>query len=178
MKTLILFFSRTGNNKFLAQKIKEHINADIEEIKIKNTNKFENIKKFLLTALPFWEITIQKPTKNPKEYELMIFLSPIRFGNIPSPIQTYIKTYLQTNKAKYAYVSIAWGTNKKDQIDKKAKKLLKKSLSEYLQLYLSDMAKDSEKNDLKKITKMKLNEKNYKKYQEHIKWFIENIKKL
>jgi len=66
MKTLIVYYSRTGNNKTLAEYLQKDLNADIEEILPKD--KFENT--FGMARVVFKSIfkrgtTIQNPINKP-----------------------------------------------------------------------------------------------------------------
>ncbi|MCR4422627.1 MAG: flavodoxin domain-containing protein [Exilispira sp.] len=88
-KTLILYFSRTGNNKFIAEKLSQTLESDIEAIKPK-------IKSFLLLILSSLfklGIGIKPLTYDVKNYERIILLSPIWMGKLLSPIRGIIKKY-------------------------------------------------------------------------------------
>lgn len=107
MKTLVVFYSRTGNTKIVADKISKILNADIEEIIDKKNRKGilgwlrsgrdSTLKK--TAEIEFW--------KNPIDYDLVIIGTPIwAFSMAPA-----IRTYLSENKFnKIAFFSTSGGS--------------------------------------------------------------------
>ena len=91
-KILIVYYSRTGTTKKIAEDIKNRINCDIEEI-----NSIQNrfgARGYLLCGK---EATLKKPAeikptvKNPADYDLVIIGTPVWLWNISSPIRAYLK---------------------------------------------------------------------------------------
>ncbi len=98
MKILIVYYSRTGTTKKVAEKIRGGLNCDIEEIiPVKN---HKGILGFFLCGkestqkiLP----TINLAIKNPADYDLIILGTPIWALSISSPM----RAYLENNKEKF-----------------------------------------------------------------------------
>ncbi|MCQ2752106.1 MAG: NAD(P)H-dependent oxidoreductase [Coriobacteriales bacterium] len=93
MKTLVIYFSLTGNTKKVAKKIAELSNADILEIEPKQ--KYS--KKYLPTFFACLKegITHARPafkTKIPslKKYDLVLVGGPIWGGNLPCIIYSFL----------------------------------------------------------------------------------------
>jgi len=96
-KILIVFYSRTGTTKKIAEKLAQKLNSDIEEIKSKKNylgpigylaaGREATLKK---------PARIEPPTKNPANYDLVILGTPIWSFNISSPI----RAYLENNKSQ------------------------------------------------------------------------------
>ncbi|MBU2025643.1 MAG: flavodoxin [Patescibacteria group bacterium] len=102
MKTLVVFYSRTGNTKKVAQKIIQSINSDSEEI-FDASNIFDSLgylrycKEAILKELP----RIKKTKKDPSKYDLVVIGTPIWVYTLSSPI----RTYLEKNKNKFKKVA-------------------------------------------------------------------------
>ena len=91
MRTLVVYYSRTGNTKFAAEKIAEYLNAETCEIVDKKNRKgrlafviggYSSIRKKLT------EIEVSKSIDN---YDLIIIGSPVWADGITPAIRTYIK---------------------------------------------------------------------------------------
>lgn len=88
-KTLIAFYSRTGSNKYLAEKLAQSLNCDIEEIKPRN-NKF-----FFLLVSTWIKVSmgIRAFKNNPVDYDTVILCGPIWMGQLITPLRCFIKRY-------------------------------------------------------------------------------------
>jgi flavodoxin len=91
MKTLVVFYSRTGTTKKIAEEIAAKIGAEIEEIK--DTVDRNGAKGYLLAGR---DATLRRLTKleevkyNPADFDLVIIGTPIWSWNMSAPIRTYI----------------------------------------------------------------------------------------
>lgn len=110
MKTLVVFYSRTGNTRLVAEAIAEDLNADIEEIKDKKNRMgafgflrsgYEAIFKKLTDIYPI--------SRNPEEYDMVVVGSPVWAGRLSSPIRTYMA--LNGHKIKKIAFFSTYGIN-------------------------------------------------------------------
>ncbi|MGA2385475.1 MAG: flavodoxin [Candidatus Bathyarchaeia archaeon] len=112
MKSLVVFYSRTGNARFVAQTIAAQIGADIEEVI--DQKKRGGVIGFLgggSDARRGKETEIGPTQKSPADYDLIIVGTPIWAGR-PSPA---ITTYLRKNDLsgkKVAVFFVQGGKNK------------------------------------------------------------------
>ncbi|MBN2015058.1 MAG: flavodoxin family protein [Candidatus Altiarchaeota archaeon] len=97
MKTLIAYYSRTGNNKKIAEKLREKLGCDIDEIQEEGK---PGLLKAGLSALLKKKTKI-KTEKNPENYDLTVVVSPI-WGGVITPAA---RTYLQENSDKIKEVA-------------------------------------------------------------------------
>jgi flavodoxin len=99
LRSLIVYYTRTGNARFVAETIAAEIGADVEEVV--DLKKRSGLFGFLSggkDARQGKETEISLTTKSPADYELVIFGTPIWAGK-PSPaIRTYIKNDLSGKK--------------------------------------------------------------------------------
>ncbi len=95
MKTLVVYYSKTGNTRKIAQEIAKETGADMDEIK--------DSKKVGMLGLvrASWQAMRKKPSKitfskDPAKYDLVILGGPVWAWNlIPQ-----IRNYLENNKDK------------------------------------------------------------------------------
>ncbi len=91
MKKLVVYYSRTGNNRSLAEAIATGLSADIDEI-IDKKNRQGRLNWLLAgrdsRAGKLTEIEYQK---NPQDYDTIIIGAPIWAWNPIPPLRTYIK---------------------------------------------------------------------------------------
>ena len=94
MKYLVVFYSRTGTTRRVAQGIAESIGCDIEEII--PAKSYSGLFGFLRGG---FEATrkktpeIQTAQKDPSEYDTMIIGTPVWGGTMASPLRTYLTRY-------------------------------------------------------------------------------------
>jgi flavodoxin len=91
MKTLILFYSRTGMTKKVAEKLAVIFNADTEEVC--DTVNRSGAGGYLLSGrdATFKKLTILKPlTHDISKYELVIIGTPIWAWTMSTPVRTLL----------------------------------------------------------------------------------------
>jgi menaquinone-dependent protoporphyrinogen IX oxidase len=88
MKTLVVYYSRKGSNKFLAHKIATSLTCDIEEIR-------PRINAFLLFLMNI-HLGIKPIRKNIKEYDRIIVCGPIWVGRFIAPLKSFVRKYLKS----------------------------------------------------------------------------------
>jgi flavodoxin len=92
MKTLVVYYSRTGNTKMIAESLAESLNCDIEEIQ--DTEKRSGIIGYIKSGyetsrdkLP----KIKEPKYDPSQYDLLIVGTPVWAGKMSVPLKSYLK---------------------------------------------------------------------------------------
>ena len=113
MKTLVVYYSRTGNTKYVAEKIAERLAAETCEIFDKKSRKgrlgfvrggYESIRKKLT------EIEFSKKVDN---YDLLIIGSPVWANGITPAIRTFIHQSNLSNKKIACFVTLKGNDPKK-----------------------------------------------------------------
>ena len=106
MKTLVVYYSRTGNTKFVAEKIAEHLGADVCEVVDKKSRKgkfgflkggYESIRKKLT------EIEVSNKVD---DYGFVIIGSPVWANGITPAIRTFIHQNDFSNKQIACFVTL------------------------------------------------------------------------
>ncbi len=123
MKSLVVYYSRSGNTKFVAQKVAGKLGADIEEVvDKKDRHGWIGFLKGGRDAGQGKETEIEETKFLPDNYDLIVVGTPIWNGR-PTPA---IRTYLSKNdisKKKVALFCTLNGT-KEDKVIANTKALL------------------------------------------------------
>ncbi len=95
MKTLIVFYSKTGHCKKVAELLKEKLNADIEEIQPVKPYK-KNKPQYMKLGFQAW-VKVKPPIKPlsimTTDYDLVILGSPTWNWRPSPPVRTFFSSY-------------------------------------------------------------------------------------
>ena len=150
MKTLVVYFSRTGHNAQVAKEVKEKLSADFDEIT--ESEKYGGILGYLKGG--FRGARKKKAdsisfSKDPSKYDKTIILYPVWGGKMPPAI----RTYLSENKVNdLVLVSVSGGGGRK-------------------------MVKDLEETATKSVKAFTISDKEFKagSYQKELELFLKNL---
>ncbi|MDD1767915.1 MAG: flavodoxin domain-containing protein [Methanomassiliicoccales archaeon] len=89
-RSQVVYYSRTGTTKKIANEIFKKLECDEEEIvdmksragAMRYVDAGRDVKKRVLT-------TIQEPIRDPAEYDLLIIGTPVWAGSLSVPVKTY-----------------------------------------------------------------------------------------
>lgn len=102
MKTLVVFYSRSGNTRKAGEEIAKQLKADVEEIiDTKNRKGIMGYMRSGFEAAMKKTTEIKEPENNPSLYDIVIIGTPVWFHNMSSPV----RTYLSQNKAYFKGVA-------------------------------------------------------------------------
>jgi menaquinone-dependent protoporphyrinogen IX oxidase len=91
MRTIIIYYSNKGSNKYLAEKISKKISCEIEEIR-------PRLNVFLLFLMNI-HMGIRPLKHKINEYDIVILCGPIWMGKFIPPLRSFVKKYsLKINK--------------------------------------------------------------------------------
>ena len=110
MKTLIVYYSYTGNTKKIANAIKNNLNCDILEItpKIPFSNDYDKVvAKYQNNSIKDKYIEINDIGIDLKEYDKIIIGSPVWWYTICPVITSFLKKYDLSGKKIYPFATNA-----------------------------------------------------------------------
>jgi flavodoxin len=92
MKVLVVFYSRTGNTRRVAQEIMTRLQCDSEELRdqVKRTGFLGYIRSGR-QAMKKEPVQLDDLTKNIKDYDLVIVGTPIWAFTMSTPIRTFLE---------------------------------------------------------------------------------------
>ncbi len=100
-KILIVYYSLTGNTQFIAEALRDTIEADILELKPIKELKANSSSRFMWGG---YQSTMKKKPKlmefdtNPLEYDLIILGTPVWAWNISPPMRSFLSKFDLTGK--------------------------------------------------------------------------------
>jgi hypothetical protein len=105
MKTLIISYSRSGNNHSLAEKIASEFSATHISLEEEQPRKFSAIAfDMLLNRAP----RLHHKAFEPGNWDFIIFISPVWMGQLASPMRAILRQF--KNKInRYAFISLSGG---------------------------------------------------------------------
>lgn len=109
MKSIVIYYSRTGNNRYIAKKAQKDLNCDIEELK-------PMVKGIFLQAMAtFTRLApgIKKLSINISDYDRVILVAPVWMGSIIYPVYSFLKRY--RNDIKELHYITCCGSNDEDK---------------------------------------------------------------
>ncbi len=100
-KILIVYYSLTGNTQFIAEAMRDSIEADILELKPIKELKADSGSRIILGG--FQSTTKKKPELmdfdiNPLEYDLIILGTPVWAWNISAPMRSFLSMFDLTGR--------------------------------------------------------------------------------
>ena len=110
MKTLVVYYSRSGNNRFLAEKLAKDRNADIVALR-PWCNAFALLALASLTHLSFGNHKIKA---NVDDYDAIIVCGPIWIGQLIAPLRDFMRKFRKRIKKLYFVTCCGGGEDTKD----------------------------------------------------------------
>lgn len=112
MKTLVLHYSRTGNNRYLAERTAATLEADIEGIRPRI-----NLFPCLLSGTWLGFGTgIRKLAHKPEDYHCTVVFAPLWIGKFALPAQSLLRKY--SGRMNSICIATCCGSTDKNKADK------------------------------------------------------------
>lgn len=153
MKTLIVYFSFSGNNEMLALELGKMLNCDVVKIKeVKKRIGFSIFLDVLFNRTP----RIKDHGKNIDEYDHIIFVAPIWASKIASPLKSFLLLE-KNNIQRYSFISVCAGSrDQKTKIESELLRLVGKRPVITTELWINDLLPEEKKNKIKYVTSYRL----------------------
>jgi flavodoxin len=113
MKTLIVYYSRSGRTRKIAEQISLKLKAEIEEIRDHRNRKgifgfITSGNEAYLGRVPI----IDKLKQDPAHYDVVVIGTPIWANHISTPVQSFLQEY-KDNLKKVAFFCTSMGSDPK-----------------------------------------------------------------
>ncbi|WP_042429135.1 flavodoxin family protein [Comamonas granuli] len=90
-RILIVYYSRTGHTKRLAQELARRCDADLERIGERGSRRGAGgYLRSSVEAMLGWRPPLKPARHNPRDYDLVILGTPVWFWNMSSPMRAWI----------------------------------------------------------------------------------------
>ena len=144
MRALVVFYSRTGHTKRIAEKISKTLNADTEELY--DTKGRKGIIGWIVSGMDARlkrKANLRKTEKAPSLYDLVILGTPTWANTLSTPIRSYIHQNSDTFKKVAFFVTSGFGSIKSAMgIHKDMQNLCGKEPIVFLSLGMKDIEKE------------------------------------
>ncbi|MEE4197296.1 MAG: NAD(P)H-dependent oxidoreductase [Bacteroidales bacterium] len=156
MKTLVISYSYTGNNEKLAKKIAQQLKAELTILKdMKKRTVFTILFDVLFNRIP----RMEKTEKQINDYEHLVFVAPVWFGKIASPLRTSFKQIKGMPK-NCSLVTLSAGADGKNQnLENEFIKRTGLKPGAVINPLISELFPDGQKPDRKELDAYRLSEK-------------------
>lgn len=176
MKTIVVYYSRKGSNKYLASKISETLKCDIEEIK-------PRINAYLLFLMNI-HFGIKALKRDIKSYDRVILCGPIMVGRFLAPLKSFVKRYYKSINRLVFVTCCGSSYEKKDEkfghalVFKEVKEILREKCILCQAFPIDLVLAEDQKGDDAAFMNTHLNDSNFKgEIQERFNEFIESLAK-
>lgn len=106
-KTIVYYYSVKGNNRFLATKISQALNCDIEEIRLRL-----NVFPLMLMGIT---AGIRKLNNTPENYDRVILCGPVFVGKFITPLRLFVVKYTKKIRKLVFITCCGSGFDQKDK---------------------------------------------------------------
>jgi flavodoxin len=174
-KTLVAYYSHTGNNKFLAGEIAKRLHGELEEIK-----PVINLHLLLLSGIGFGN---KRTTKNPADYDRVILVGPVWMGSFIYPLRKFIEEH-QNKVEEWLFVTCCGSSYKlkedkygHEMVFKKIRKLFPDLNIRCTALPVTMILPDEKQDDHNAMLEARLSKANFNGlFLEKFNSFIEEIR--
>jgi len=159
MKTLIVYYSFTGNNGLLAAELKKRLNADLYEIKeVQQRTAFTILFDIVFNRTA----KIQQPAIATGQYHRVILLAPVWNARIATPLKSFIQSQ-KDHLSEYALVTVCGGRpGQQELLEQQLTKFAGKPPLQVIQLALNDLLPQERKRVAKNGTSFKIEQPDLK----------------
>ena len=89
MKTLVVYYSRKGSNRYLAERVATALGAPLEELTPRN----RLFGWLLVASASKLGVGVRRLKTDPGEYDRIVLVGPIWMGTVVAPLYRFIKKY-------------------------------------------------------------------------------------
>lgn len=163
-KRLIVYFSKTGNSKFIAEKLANLLDADLREARA----SMQSIGWMFLFSALGWKIRTNLKPEDLKEYDELLVIGPIWGGSLISPLKDILMKCRKSGKPTHFAVTCETpekdreGKYGYDQVLSKGRKLLESQAGQTAAFSASLVADPDTPQSLDPDKKVHFSDENYR----------------
>lgn len=167
MKTLIVYYSLTGNNQALAEKLYEPLQYDILRLEEETKrNVFTTLLDLVFKRLP----RLKKYNVDISSYENVVLIAPVWAGKVAAPMESFIRRE-RKNLKTYSFITLCGGVaGQKEKLTASLSAIIGKQPVAVEELWVSDLLSDQEK-ALKHVGVYKIKETDWDRFDTKITAF-------
>ncbi|MEN8222464.1 MAG: flavodoxin domain-containing protein [Acidobacteriota bacterium] len=175
-KTIVIYYSKKGSNRYLADKVAENLKCDIEEIRPRL-----NVHVLMMMRLT---LGIKKIKSDLAAYDRVILCGPVWMGKFVTPLKDFVKKYGEKIKEMVFITCCGSSYKLKDEkfghgrVFDQVKDVMGEKCSHCEAFPISLVLPDDKKEDPETVMKTRLNDNNFdREIEERFKDFIKKFYK-
>ncbi|HEY8269634.1 MAG TPA: flavodoxin domain-containing protein [Pseudobdellovibrionaceae bacterium] len=172
MKCGIFYYSYSGNNRLLAERLGERLNTT--PIPILETKRRTWLTIFLDVFFNR-DSKIKTPDTSVLEYDLVLFIAPLWNSKIANPLKTFIK-HSRKDLREYAFISFCGGyevTGQNEKVSKELYELTGRTPRAVFELHISDLFPANQRKKISVISRYKAKTEDLSAFEAEIKRICE-----
>jgi flavodoxin len=172
MKTLIIYYSFSGNNEVLAQELQKRLDCDLHKIiELKQRKSIDILLDLIFKRTP----KIGKTNFDLQHYDRSILVAPIWSGKIASPLRSFIEQE-KDNFKEYSFITVCTGPDGQDQkITDELVRLIQKEPKTVIQLKINDLLPPERKDKVQYATPYRINQRILLAFEAEISQFLQSL---
>lgn len=173
MKTLIVYYSFTGNNEALVKKL--HQRTGCEVLRIQAAKKRTNVS-ILLDLIFKRNPKLQEYTIPFSDHTHLILVAPVWAGKIATPMQTFLKNE-RRNILNYSFITLCSGVaGQKGRITEYLNSTLRRKPIAVEELWVNDLLPPEQKDKIRFATPYRVKEDDWRVFDPKVDAFIATLK--
>jgi flavodoxin len=172
MKTLIVYYSFSRNNEFLARELQKRLDCDLHQVlELKQRKNIDILFDLIFKRKP----KIEKAKFDLQQYDRTILIAPIWGGKIATPLRSFIE--LEQDKFKeYSFITVCTGPDGQDEkITDELVRLIQKAPKIVMQLKINDLLPPERKDKVKYATPYRINQRILLAFEMEIAQFLQAL---
>ena len=172
MKTLIVYYSFTNNNRILANYLHRTLGCDIYEIQELNKRTGFSI---VLDLLLKRKSKIKTFDKALADYHELIIIGPVWAGKIATPLKTFLAGQ-KKNICSYTFLSLCGGSaGQKDKIEQDLQEIVGRAPKAVDELWINDLLPAEKKNTIKYTSGYRIKEQELERFSSELGKFQKDV---
>jgi flavodoxin len=172
MKTLLIYYSFTGNNEALARKLHDRLQCDM--FRIEEAGRRRSISIFfdlIFKRRP----KLKEYTLHLEAYDHIVLVSPIWAGKLSTPMQTFLMRESGRIRS-YSFISLCGGLDgQRQKISDYLASILPAKPAIVEELWVNDLLPDEQKNSVKYTTPYRIKEPDWRIFNAKLGAFVNAI---
>jgi len=172
MKTLIVYYSFTGNNELIAHVLQERLSCDLVRIEtVKKRTKFSIFLDFVFHREPAIR-SLEVPLG---EYDRLVILGPIWAGKIASPVRTFLRTQKHRIN-RYAFLTVCGGgqSAQKENVKNELTELLNLPPEAMAELWINNIVPPAKRNTIA-VSDYRMDDEDVNAFREELDGFVGSL---
>jgi flavodoxin len=172
MKTLIIYYSFSGNNEVLALELQKRLDCDVQKIvELRHRKGIDIFFDLIFKRTP----KIGKSNFKLQQYDRSILIAPIWAGKIASPLRSFIEQERE-NFQKYSFITVCTGPEgQAEKITDELIQLLSQKPQTVMELKINDLLPPDRKDKVKYATPYRINQKILLAFEREIAQFLQSL---